>query len=130
MSLPSEKRLRAAFGDDAGRAVRRLLDGRADPGEYESVRAWFAQCHHVPCHTEQVMTAVNEALGHFGVEAVYCEGHHGSFYYNVHATFTNSGDSYKPEIFHDHGSGRFLLCTFEDYIVRAERDRECFPNGL
>lgn len=119
--------LRWLFGMDAEKAelARGLIDGDVDPLEFESVAAWERQCHHAPPRVDMVMKAVCELVGGYGVEAIRCQGWHGSYHHEIHASCVNADEG--PTLILDH-EGTFFVTTLEDYLEEQSRDRpECFP---
>lgn len=112
---PSVRTLALLTGErHAALALRRLLDGRADPLDVsEDARRWDRSCFHRPGRAALTMEAANELLGGYGVEAV--EGEDG----NVLFTYVNMGDTYVLTLVR-HG-GRYLVTSWGDLVERLER---------
>lgn len=134
--IPSVRTLERLFptSDNSRRdalKLRRLLDGRDDPENYLTVQNWRRACFHwPPSRAEMVLCAANGLLGTHGVETIECEGDHGRYHHNIHASYCNTGDSYALTLLHETESGRYLVTSWGDYLERAERSqRECFSGS-
>jgi methylthioribose-1-phosphate isomerase len=99
--------------------LRKLLDGRLDPMEFESVKQWVAQCFNMPRRTELIECAANELLGTYGVEAIESKEWVDSYHGNIRYTYCNTGDSYGATLVRDCVKGRWLVTSFGDL---AEND--------
>jgi hypothetical protein len=98
----------------AALALRRLLDGRADPLTVsEAAARWDRQCYHRPGRVALTMEAANELLGGYGVEAV--ESADGGVLF----TYVNMGDTYTLTLVRH--AGRYLVASWGDLVERLER---------
>lgn len=105
--------------------LRRLLDERDEPENYESVQTWIRQCYHRPRGLALVLEAANEILEGHGVEAIRCQGDA-----RLHGEYINFGGSYVETLIYDHDVDRFLVWSWGDFVERAERRcRECRTQG-
>ena len=121
--LPSLDRLRAAFGRDKGLEVRKLLDGRKDPMDYDAVSDWVNRCYTRHSDDELVFRALNSVLGTFGVEAI--EGRWVDRYHmEIQAVYLNTGDTYATTLLLDHETGNVHLTSWGDWVEANERKRE------
>lgn len=87
--LPSVKTLSYCFGSRAAEA-RRLLEGKNETFPYKSVQDLIASCYNKPSYQLQLMTALNEIGGFYGVEYI----HHGSNKKSPSILYLNSGEMY------------------------------------
>lgn len=117
--IPSERKLKEAFGDDKGRRIRRILDGRDEPESYQSVAKWIGDCYNRPADVELQMAAVDEILGGYGVEAVWCDESN----IEPHASYVNLGDTYSTTIIHKSCAAgrtdRFVIGSWGDVVERS-----------
>lgn len=90
------------------RTILAMIKGEKDPREVsEKCDTWIRQCFHDPSHEDQVMCAVDELLGTFGVEGEADDDGRDGY------TYCNTGDTYAPTLFLDHGTFRVTdLGTF------------------
>ena len=121
--LPSLDRLRSAFGHDKGLEVRKLLDGRKDPMDYDAVSDWVNRCYNRPSDDELVFEALNSVLGMYGEEAIegrWVDRYHGE----IQAVYLNTGDKYAMTLLLDHETGHVHLTSWRDWVEANERKRE------
>lgn len=97
-----------------GKEIRKLLDGRKNPEEYESVQYWIRQCYHRPKEHELILCAVDEVLNTCGVETIrkgtrplldYC----------------NTGESYNATIGYRYDSDNFCITSWGDFVENYQR---------
>lgn len=98
-------------------AINDLMRGTADPKQYESVQDWIRQCYNEPNHDEQVMCALNELIGGYGIEAIredgaWIDNYHG----DIAATYINQGDTYAMTIIRDSRTGLFHITDIGTYL--------------
>ena len=121
--FPSVARLERELNvsHEAAMRIRGLMDGSIDPETSPAVEHWIWQCYNKPTHHEMVMTAINEAMDAYGVEAI--EAADGSWIDNCHlnikACYCNTGDTYAATILLCHKTGRYMLTTVGDYVARG-----------
>ena len=121
--IPSQRALVAAFGEDTGEALRRLLDGRTDPITVPATAAWVAQCYNAPRASELVENACNAVLGGFGCEAIEAKGAWSDFYYSFVAGYINLGDTYATTLLFDYYRGSVYICSWGDWVETSERTK-------
>ena len=116
---PSVKTIETRLGLERKQALalRKLLDGRADPESYPGVEKWVRRCYHRPSETELIMAAADELLEGHGVEAL--EGDYvDSYHQNIAFTYVNMGDPYVTTLVHDSAREQFLVCCWGDIAER------------
>ena len=114
--LPSKKTLESAF-PSKGAELRRLLEGKAKPADYPQTAEWLKQCFNQPSKVEQVMSAANEIIEGFGTEAIF-----GSRIKWPDFEYVNLGDTYITTLGYDYLTERYVVCSWGDWIERAERN--------
>lgn len=123
MSAPSLNTLRKFFGEPQARRLRRLMKGKADPCDYDSVAGWIRRCHNPPSDAELIMAALNEELEGEGVEPIrgrYVDSYH----QEIQAAYVNQGDTYALTILLDHETENYLLTSWGDWVETHEKTRQ------
>ena len=101
------------------KTVKGLIEGLIDPESFESVERWVSQCYNKPNDVELRLTAINEVLECYGVEAITSEDWTDSYHCNIRASYCNSGDSYVPTVIRCHKDKKFIVGCIADYIEKA-----------
>ena len=109
---PSLKRLEAAF-PGKGAELRALLKGEKKTSDYQSVRDLVSQSYHHPSYAHRLMTALDEIIEGYGVEAVWDKSGSVAFEY------VNMGDTYTTTIVRWYDSGHIEVT---DWGTIVERD--------
>lgn len=103
--------------------IRRVLDGRDDPEQYESVARMVDECFHLPRRTELVLAACDELLQTHGTEAINAEDAWTPYWQECVAVYCNTGDSHGATILYDVERNVFYVTTWADWVETAERSR-------
>lgn len=116
---PSLKTIAAAFphlDETQVKKVKGLMDGSVDPGEFESVRKWVAECWHKPSRFDRRLKALNELLEGHGVIDILGPND------EMRGEYINTGDIYNATIVYSyiHQSDWFVT-TVGDFVETAER---------
>jgi hypothetical protein len=69
----------------------------------------------------QVMDAINEILGGYGVEAIR-DNKWDSYYCDIGVLYVNMGDTYVPTVIYDTRKGAWMVCSWGD-LVEAQPKR-------
>ena len=99
--VPSIKTIEEGLNLDREKAieVRKLMDGRIDPENYQSSKDWIKDSYNPPKHSELVFCAINEIIEGYGVEGIQIEGHHTDHYWGDYiGEYINMGDTYTTTI--------------------------------
>ena len=114
MNLPSIKTLQAETQDrDQAKTIRALLEKKLKTSNYQSVQDLERQCYHAPGYAYRLMTAINEIMGGYGVEAIF-QGEEPRYEY------INLGETYATTIMRNVATGRVFVSSWGDVV---ERDR-------
>lgn len=116
------KELRGAFRDLSAKGAQQVLDliaGKLDPATFKSVQDWVKGCYNVPDKSEQIMKALDELIGGYGVEGITPEGQT----YPV-ADYVNTGDTYSATIVRDIENDEYILTTWGDWLEKWEADHQ------
>ena len=116
----SAKRLESAF-PGKGKELRAVLTGEKKTREYKSVQDLERSCHHGPDTHYRRMTALNEILEGYGIEAVWNEGEGpNDCISDPRAEYINMGDTYTTTILFDFQKGKYFLTTWGDFVESME----------
>ena len=73
---------------------------------------------------DHAMRKINELLGTHGVEAIRCgDSYVDSYFYDIVATYCNTGDAYTSTVLYDTERDVFYVTTYADWIETAERNK-------
>ena len=114
--------IEAGFAQDESEQISGLVNGTISPSIYESVRKWIGQCFNEPEHSEQIMVAINEIMGGFGVEPIRGD-YVDSFYQDIQAEYINMGDTYDITILRDSQTGDYEITSFGDWVEQFGEER-------
>ncbi len=106
--------------------VRDIIHGKVSLEENEQfpqTAKWFLQCHNPPKSQELKMSALNELLGCYGVEAI---GDFNNYPPVCHFEYLNTGDTYSATIIRFPG-GRYVVSSWGDEVERLERKGVTIP---
>lgn len=122
--VPSVDRIESIGGIDRETAIqiRRLLDGRDDPMDYEAGRKLDRMCFHKPDSIYLIMTVVDDLLGTCGIEGIRAEGEWDNYRGDFVAQYCNNGQSYDATILYDDEREVFYVTSWADYVETAERN--------
>jgi hypothetical protein len=123
--VPSVDRIESIGGIDRETAIkiRRLLDGRDDPMDYEAGRKLDRACFHAPDKIYSLMTVVDDLLGTYGIECIRATEEWDRFHGDVVAEYCNNGQSYDATILYDTERMVFYVTSWADWMETAERNR-------
>ncbi len=114
MNFPSIKTLETATMDKSkAKELRELLKGERKPKDYKSVQQLERQCFSRPNHTYCLMTACNEIMEGFGLEAISKDG------YAVYE-YVNLGETYQTTLIRHIPSGRYIVGSWGDIVEKGE----------
>jgi len=72
---------------------------------------------------QEVLEEVNRVIDAHGVEAIRIEGAYiDGYYFDIVATYVNTGDTYSATLLHESATGRFVLTTWGDWFEANERE--------
>jgi hypothetical protein len=97
----TRKNLKAAFGDDKGEQVYRLIQK----------------------YTRTDFRKINDVLGGHGIEVIhgrYIDRYH----QDIQAEYVNMGNTYDTTVLHDNETGRIHVTSWGDWFERHEKQRE------
>jgi len=103
MRLPSIKTLTIVAGDRA-KEVRELLEKKRRTRDYKSVQELEQRCFLPPDYPYRLMTALNEILEGYGIEAITESGKLSPTW-----EYINLGDTYTPTIMRHCQTGRIRV---------------------
>lgn len=100
--------------------IRKLIKGQIDLETYGSVKARIAECYNRPDNVDLTMTAINEVLDGYGVEAI-----RGSwvdrYYGDCCALYVNMGDTYDQTVVYDTRKGEYKVICWGDWVELAPK---------
>lgn len=99
---------------DRAKEARELLKGYRMSSAYKSVQNWTRQCYHAPSSIEQLLCALNEVLGGYGVE--YIANKH--IPWKADYAYINMGDTYAVTLLYKYATDSFLVGTWGDVVER------------
>lgn len=82
---------------------------------FPQTNKWVLMCYHAPSDMEILMSALNELLGCYGVEALIVNE-------EIRADYLNTGDTYTLTIVRDINSNDMYLTTWGDYQEKLESE--------
>lgn len=88
-----------------------LFTGERSPDTFPSVAAWTGQCYHTPTYHERFACAINEALGGYGVEAIFRDG---ASWPDVE--YINLGDTYTPTLVYLASTRKWRVACWGDIV--------------
>ena len=92
-----------------------LINGKADPMQYESVQKWVSQCYNKPPEIDKILEALNEVLEGYGTEPLR-GAHVDGYHWDCQAVYINFGDTYTPTIIYDNVKDKFLVSSWGDFV--------------
>ena len=111
--------VKAFFGDsltdEVCETIRQLCEGELKidkydiPDQFKGTQRWVDQCHNYPSDQEIVMSALNDLLEGFGIEAITDPDDSD----HIIATYVNMGDTYNGTIVY--ADGQYHLTTWGDW---------------
>lgn len=118
--VPSIDKIESIGGIDRADAIRirRLLDGRDDPMDYEAGQRRVRECYHPPERIDLIMTVVDGILGTYGTECIRTDGWGGE----AVAEYCNNGQSYDATVLYDVERDAFYVTSWADWVETAERN--------
>ena len=102
-------RQRQAIINSFGNDVIKLIQGKDDPMQYESVERWERQCFNTPRDNELIMTAINEITDGYGVESIEGDEYIDNYHRYCRASYINMGDTYATTLVLDHENNTIHL---------------------
>lgn len=97
--------------------ISQLVAGKVDPCEVSpACDRWVRKCYNEPAAHEQILEAINELIGGYGVEAVFDDIDPDS----PAMSYVNMGDTYRTTILYD-DSG-YHISTMGDWIESRESE--------
>lgn len=121
----TNQELRSAFqiSHDQAATILLLIDGtikinRDGDERFPVTSSWLNRCYNRPAKHELIMSAINEIVGGFGVEAIK----HPQDSDEIVAEYINTGDSYSATIIRDCETGQYSLSTWGDVAESIERE--------
>lgn len=100
--------------------VRKLIKGQVDLESFDSVKRRIAECYHRPDDTDLTLTAINEVLEGYGVEAIRGSWE-GGYYGDVAAVYVNMGDTYDQTVVYDTRKGEYKVTSWGDWVESAPK---------
>ncbi len=105
------------------KTLRAIIHRNADISGYASVQKRIAECYHQPDRIDLLLTACNEVLGGYGIEAI-----RGSwvdrYYGDTRYLFVNMGETYAETVIYDTERGVFSLASWGDVVEHAPKRYE------
>jgi hypothetical protein len=131
--------VKAFFGDSVSDdncvLIRLLCEGQLTidkyniPDLFPGTQRWVNQCHNYPSQQELVMSALNDLLEGFGIEAIRDPDDSD----NIIATYVNMGDTYNGTIVYDMKEEQYVLTTwgdwYEGWINKQNEDNDTIQCG-
>ncbi len=121
-TAPPAAKIAAAMNCDmeTAKAARALMRGEIlirDNPKFPKTNDWATSCYHYPRRIELILSALNELMGTFGVEAF------NSRESRMHAIaeYLNTGDTYAPTILFRHDTGTFRITSWGDFFEANEK---------
>jgi hypothetical protein len=121
-SAPPAAKIAAAMNCtlETATIARRLMKGEirvTDNPAFPATNRWIASCYHPPRRIDKILSALNELLECFGVEAF------NSRESRMHAIaeYLNTGDTYSTTILFRHDTGTFRLTSWGDFLEANEK---------
>lgn len=100
--------------------IRKLIKGQIDLESFDSVKRQIAECYNPPDNVDLTLTAINEVLEGYGVEAIrgsWVDGYHG----DVCALYVNLGDTYDQTVIYDTRKGEYKVTSWGDWVESAPK---------
>ncbi len=96
-----------------------IIDPYNIEDDFPGTQKWVDQSYNIPNQHELVMSALNDLLGGFGVEAIRDPTDSDT----IIATYINQGDTYDATIVFDEDKSEFVLTTWGDWFENWENDQ-------
>lgn len=112
---------RVAHDPDCGSKVAALLNGEADPEDFEAVADNFRQYFNPMRGNDAVLYAADVLLEGYGVEHIRGEDGHAV------ASYVNTGDTYATTLLLDLTEDSFLVTSYGDWVEAYEQEYGCLP---
>lgn len=87
------------------------VDLRSHSEKFKGTANWVDQCHSYPSPQELVMSALNDMIDGFGIEAIRNPDNSD----HILATYVNTGDTYSVTVVYDHERDEYVLTTWGDW---------------
>lgn len=101
--------------------IRGRVDPAAHPKRFPKLAANVAMCWGEPRRSEIKLAALDELLGTYGVEPLRIEGAFvDRYYYDIVASYLNTGDTYSHTLLLDHERRRWKLTSWGDFYEAYE----------
>ena len=100
--------------------VRHIIKGKVDLTQYASVNKRIAECYNMTDKVDLTMTAINEVIDGYGVEAIRCSWA-SSYYGDICALYVNMGDTYDQTVVYDTRKGKYIVTSWGDFVERAPK---------
>ena len=105
------------------RTVSRLVHGKAHPCEVSTVcDRWVSRCILYPDIHEQILCAINQLIGGYGIEALWEDDEKRWSCDRPDSLYVNTGDTYTATVLWDRERG-YQLTTIGDWMEERERER-------
>lgn len=105
---------------ETAKTARALMRGEiriTDNLAFPVTNKWIAACYHKPRRIELILSALNELLECYGVEAFNTRNDP----FRAIAEYLNTGDTYQTTILFRHDTGTFRLSSWGDFVERNEK---------
>ncbi len=121
-TTPPAAKIAAAMNCDmeTAKIARALMRGEIlirDNPAFPKTNEWAASCYNYPRRIDLILSALNELLGTFGVEAFNSRESR----MLAIAEYLNTGDTYTPTIIFRHDSGSFRISSWGDFFEANEK---------
>lgn len=122
-------RRRGRLAEDAGvtPTARNILEWLGPYMEHEGLdapreSARLARLIRTQDDPDKVLEEANRLIDGHGIEGIRIEGAYiDHYYFDIVATYVNTGDTYSATLLHESETGRFLLTTWGDWFEANER---------
>lgn len=92
-------------------------------GEFKSVQQLRKQCYNPPDTLTERLTALNELIEGFGIEAIEIEGYYRNDYWaNAIGLYINMGDTYTLTIIYNVIDRQFEFTSWGDFYESKEKE--------
>lgn len=72
------------------------------------------------------LEAINKALSAYGIEDIRGGKHWHHYYCDICALYVNMGDTYIPTIVYDAIKGKFIVCSWGDFVEKHQTKYQIF----
>jgi len=127
----SDSELKRAWGIDKAELVliKKAIEFDDDEliddflGEFKSVQHLRKQCINPPDTIQERLTALNELIDGFGIEAIRIEGyHHDNYWDDCIGLYVNLGDTYILTIIYNVIDRQFEFTSWGDFYESKEKE--------